>query len=341
VGFNTLHAIKYRNLADHQVVDSWKASRLNFTKKPADWQRPFGMALFQIKRPRVARISPEDKRIKEDVIHKLIESNLSVFFDDLILVARKPYVGGRYFDTLALNTATKVPVIIEYKREKERHVVEQVDLYYAKLRLNQHQLMLLISKQDIVEDLAEVDYENPQIIVVAKEFTQEQREILALSKERLRLFQYQLYANQIMSLEEVEPLGSPGGIPPASRISRPASSGPYTLEHFGMRPETRKFYEKLDSGIRKLDSRVKPAKVNKYFIGYASTGSYFCVVQPRVKKIRIQVKYHTKPPHIRGLSLQRIPAQFHSPMTHAFDLSSESQLPLAVRAIRGALEASL
>lgn len=72
----------------------------------------------------------------------MIEDNLPEFFGDLMFVARKPHIGGKEFDTLAFNTATKSPVIVEYKREKDRGVVEQVDLYFVKLKNNQPDVMI-------------------------------------------------------------------------------------------------------------------------------------------------------------------------------------------------------
>ncbi len=83
------------------------------------------MPLFRVKARGVLRIAPDETRIREDKIHQLIETNLSTLFDDLVLVSRKPRIGGTEFDTLALNTATNTSVIIEYKRGKDRGVVEQ------------------------------------------------------------------------------------------------------------------------------------------------------------------------------------------------------------------------
>lgn len=82
------------------------------------------MPLFRVKNRKATRIQPQDQRIRETVVHHLIETNLGRFFEDLIFVAGKPRIGGKEFDTLALNRVTKVPVIVEYKREKDRGVVE-------------------------------------------------------------------------------------------------------------------------------------------------------------------------------------------------------------------------
>src|SRR5690242_3618294 len=140
------------------------------------------MPLFRTANQKVSRIAPRDEKIKEDVVHRLIENNLGRFFDDLLLITRKPRIGGREFDTLALNTATKAPVILEYKRDKSRTVVEQVDLYYVKLKHNESDIMVLLSRQGGVEDLGDVDFDHPQVIIVAKEFTPEQREVASMKR---------------------------------------------------------------------------------------------------------------------------------------------------------------
>lgn len=295
------------------------------------------MPLFRMNARGVLRIAPDETRIREDKIHQLIETNLSTLFDDLVLVARKPRIGGKEFDTLALNTATNTPVVIEYKRGKDRGVVEQVDLYYVKLRHNKPDVMMLFQRQEAVEDLGEIDFDDPQIIIVAREFTPEQRELLAMKRQYLRLFRYQLYREGVLSLEEVEPLGPLSEV--AASVRRPSSQ--YGVDHFGMRADIRKLHEQLDKGITSLDSRVKPGKINKYFIGYGATGSYFCSVKPRVNSIRVEVKCRRKPRRANGLKVRPIPDYQHTPMTHVFDLTSERQLRSGLKAIKGALEDSM
>jgi len=117
----------------------------------------------------------------------------------------------------------------------------------------------------------EVDFENPQILVVAKEFTHEQREILTLKSGYLRLFRYQLYDDGLISLEEVEPLGPPAQVLAKTHDGHGVTLGPYGIEHFGMRPEVLKLYQRLDEGITSLDSRVKPGKINKFYVGYGAS----------------------------------------------------------------------
>lgn len=299
------------------------------------------MPLFRLKGRQVERILPQEHRIREESIHHTIEDNLNKFFGDLLFVAHKPRIGGKEFDTLALNRATNTPVILEYKREKDRGVIEQVDLYYVKLKHNKSEVMILLQKQGAVEDLGEVDFENPQIIVVAKEFTPEQREILTLKSSYLRLFRYQLYADRIISLEEVEPLGSATRVGTRVRGAREVTAGPYDIEHFGMKPDIYSLYERVDKGIVSLDSRVKPGKINKHFIGYGATGSYFCSVKPRVNSINVEVKCARRPPRPRVLAVEKVPGYQHTPMTHVFHISSAPQIQPALRVIKAALEDSM
>lgn len=303
------------------------------------------MPLFHYAKTKVSRIAPLEQKLKEDVIHRLIEENLSTFFEDLVLVARKPRIGGKEFDTLAFNSTTKAPVIIEYKRGENRSVIEQVDTYFVKLKLHRADVMILLNKSELaknghIDDLGEIDFDSPQIIVVAKEFTPEQREILTLKQDYLRLFRFQFYDDRIVSLEEVAPIGV---LDSKSKVTGGKSGGgPYSdVAHFGMRPEIMKLYEKLDSGIRSLDSRVKPGKINKYFIGYGAEGSYFCNVSPRVNSLRVWIKIRQKPPKVSGIKLIKTSPQRRTPMTHLFQVDSEKQLKPTLLAIKAALAESM
>lgn len=297
------------------------------------------MPLFRMKGRHVARIAPQEHRIKEESIHRTIEENLNKFFGDLEFVAHKPRIGGKEFDTLALNKATNAPVIVEYKREKDRGVIEQVDLYYVKLKHNRSDVMIIFQQQEVIEDLGEVDFENPQIIVVAKEFTPEQREILTLKSGYLRLYRYQLYDDGLISLEEVEPFGLGAHVLAKTRDGRGAAGEAYTLEHFGMKPEVAKLYERLDKGIISLDSRIKPGKINKFFVGYGATGSYFCNLKPKVHFVKVEVKCHRRPPRLKGLKIRKLPE--YRTMTHAFHVPSAAQIGPALRVIKIALEDSM
>lgn len=299
------------------------------------------MPLFRQVGAAVQRVSPKEERIREDVVHRLIEGNLSIFFEDLALVAHKPRIGGKEFDTLALNKATKAPVIVEYKRGKNRGVVEQVDLYYVKLKHNASDVMILMGRGNVVEDLAEIDFDHPQVIVVAREFTPEQREILTLKREYLKLFQYQLYADKLITIEEVEPLGTVARVSGQKKLGRIEDVGPYTVERFGMADGIARLYKKLDAGILSLDSRVKAGKVNKHFVGYGATGWYFCCLKPKPSAIKVEVKFDQKPISTRGVAVERIPDYRHTPMTHFFRIASERQLPAALRIIKGALDDSM
>ncbi len=299
------------------------------------------MPLFHIKGRTIVRIPPKEYRIREEVIHQLIESNLSRCFEDLVFVARKPHIGGKEFDTLGLDRATNVPVIVEYKREKDRRVFEQVDLYYVKLKNNKSDVMVLCQKHGGVEDLEKIDFDNPQIVIVAKEFTPEQRELLSLKGQYLRLFRYQLYDSGLLSLEEVEPLGAPATTGARPSGGRRAAAGQYDLDHFGMRPEVRRLYERLDQGITSLDSRVKAGKINKYFVGYGATGAYFCSVKPRVNSIKVEVKCSRRPTSPGGVKVRPVPDYQHTPMTHVFQIQSDKQVKPALRVIKAALEDSM
>lgn len=254
-------------------------------------------------------------------------------------MARKPRIGGKEFDTLALHQTTKVPVIIEYKREKDRDVVEQVDLYYVKLKHNSKDVLILLS--DVTEDLADVDLESPQIIVVAKEFTPEQRELLTLKKDYLRLVRYQLYEGDILTLEDVQPVS----IASARQKSLKAASQQYApghgTAHFGMRPQTEELYRELDEEIQSLDSRVRPGKINKHYVGYGATGYYFCSVKPRPTRIKIEVKLRRNPLKTRGIDVRKVPEYQNTPMTHVFQISNHNQIRPALKVVKTALEDSL
>ena len=216
-----------------------------------------------------------------------------------------------------------------------------MSLYYVKLRNNKADVMVLFGKHGAVQDLEDIDFDHPQIIVVAKEFTPEQKELLGLMSVYLRLWRYQVYSDGVLSLEEVQPLGSP--VSPGGRVRpAPRSLGEgWDVEHFGMKPAIRKLYDLLDSEITSLDSRVKPGKVNKWFVGYGATGYYFCTVKPRVNSILIDVKLGRRVSATKGLIIRKLPSTKRTTMTHRFQIATDSELRPALRVVLQAFEDSL
>lgn len=143
----------------------------------------------------------------------------------------------------------------------------------------------------------------------------------------------------MLGLEEVEPLGLvPRGFA-KGRASYGSAAASHTIEHFGMKPDVAALYELLDKGIVSLDSRVKPGKVNIYFIGYGATGSYFCNVKPKVNFIRVEVKCLRKPSPSKSLKVRKLPD--YRTMTHTFSIAQRGQIEPALRIIKNALEDSL
>lgn len=298
------------------------------------------MPLYQIKEETVERIEPDDTRIREEKIHKLIESNLDKFFEDLVFIKSKPHLDGKELDTLAFDSAMRVPVVVEYKREKDSHVIDQAIGYCAKIKKDKLAVMRMLQEKEITEISRPIDFDKPQVIIVAKNFTPEQEAGPSIVGDFLRLFRYQLYANGVVSLEEI-------GVVKRDRTSgitnrTPATGGgPYDLDHFGMKPQTRELYGLLDKGISGLDSRVRPAKINKQFIGYGATGYYFCSVKPSAKALNLFVKCRRDPPQVAGLEIKKLPPKRWGPMTHGLAITDRAQIKPAMEVIRGALEDSI
>jgi len=76
-------------------------------------------------------------------------------------------------------------------------------------------------------------------------------------------------------------------------------------------------------------------------VGHAATGWNFCALKPKKSLIRVEVKFEGKPLTARAVRLKPIPESMHTPMTHCFKITSERQLPDALRVIKGALHDSM
>jgi hypothetical protein len=301
------------------------------------------MALFKISdsKGKAESLNPRDADLLERDVHELISRNIEIFFPGLAFIANKQYLEGKQLDTLAFHRDDKVPVIIEYKLDKDRHVLSQAAGYRQKLKRCGGDLVNLF-RDKLGESFPEqMAFDQTEIYIVAKHFSRDQQdEIAEIAAPTPRLFSYIWYQQGIFSLEEITPNPSLSGTTKRERRDRGLTVDSYNIEQFGMDRTVRAIYQKLDDGIRSLDHRVKEGTVRKNFVGYRATGPYFCTIKPKQKFVNIQVRISGNFPEFRTIAATKIPDE-QGTMTHKFKVERDDQIDDALSAVRIALENSL
>lgn len=142
---------------------------------------------------------------KERFLQKLIENNLLEVLDMYFLASEYVTTTGGRIDTLAVDT-NGAPVIIEYKLNKNENVINQALSYLKWLKQQKKEFfeMLLIKKlgNDFVNKL---DWNNPRVICIAENYSRFDLDTIFFINERIELFKYIYYENEILHLEPLNP----------------------------------------------------------------------------------------------------------------------------------------
>jgi predicted transport protein len=133
-------------------------------------------------------------------LHKLIDKNLDTIFG--IRFLRDEYVTEKHgrIETLGLDEDNR-PVVIEYKKHKDKGQLTQANRYMTWIRQNPDSFELLVLK-NIKNYKGKIDFSNPRIICFAQEFSIDDK-CLALSLDA-ELWKYRYYANNTISITREE-----------------------------------------------------------------------------------------------------------------------------------------
>lgn len=124
------------------------------------------MPAFEISGKKLKKISQKEFK-NEAELHKLIDNNLQEIFK--IRYIKDEHITDKHgrIETIGLDESSR-PVIIEYKKTKEKGQLVQANRYMTWIRQNPDSFELL-AKKNLGNDISPIDFSNPRIICLAQE----------------------------------------------------------------------------------------------------------------------------------------------------------------------------
>ncbi len=247
------------------------------------------MAIFEIKDKKVHRIKPTEFKLEKD-LQNLVEQNLEIFFN-CRYVATEFSTGSIHsgrIDTLAISEDNN-PVIIEYKKVASSELINQ-SLYYLHW-ITDHKGDFQIAVNKSLKDNIEIDWSEIRVICIAPEFKKYDLHAVQVMGSNIELWQYKIYENGIISLEEIfrksgdrnhPPNDTNGKNPVMVEAGRKAAltrkSATYTIdEHIGKaNKELVDLFNEIREYIVNLDSSIEETP-KKYYIAYKTTQNFVCI----------------------------------------------------------------
>jgi predicted transport protein len=256
------------------------------------------MPLFQVNGE-----EPPDKLGKkvfeaERELQNCVESHLDDFFKIKFLdseVATGKKHGGR-IDTLGIDQNGS-PVIIEYKKDQARDIINQGLFYLDWLVDHQGDFQVLL-QENVDSPPDNIQWDRPRVILIANNFTKYDRHAVRRMGENIELKEYTLYENDLLEFEDVY---VPSTLEQEQKTTD-SDKKEYTVkDHLngdaqgltGVDSEVQEMFEELRNFILQFDE-VSEVPVKQYIAYKASTN--FCCV--RIKKGQLNINLDVDPKEV-------------------------------------------
>ncbi len=237
----------------------------------------------------------------ERELQSLIEGNMEAMLGIRFLASE--YETGRHrgrIDSLGLDE-TGAPVIVEYKRTRDKEVVTQALSYLAWLNDSHAEFEGLVRDRLGAEAAGSVDWSRPRIVCVAGDFTPHTVVALEMIRHRIDLVAYRVFEDVVTLRLVASFTGSsstpvvprsravPGATVPVEEV--PTSGGGKTAQqHLDAAPqELKDLFADLDAVLTESGS-VQREALQCYF-GYRRMKNVASVkVQPRKRTLVVTLK---------------------------------------------------
>jgi len=227
----------------------------------------------------------------EQELHKLIDDNLSEIFK--IRYIKDEHITTKHgrIETIGLDESNR-PVVIEYKKSKEKGQLVQANRYMTWIKQNPDSFELL-ARKNLGSNIGHIDFTNPRIICLAQEYSIDDK-CLALSLGA-ELWKYRYYENNMLIIireEEPEQLieGSRGKTT-IEKIKKEPRKARTIEEHLkGASDPLKKLFYSLDERIMGMGSDIEKYTTQTEIL-YKTSLNFACLaVQNRKDRLRCYLR---------------------------------------------------
>lgn len=248
------------------------------------------MPVFEINNKKAKKVNSKEFA-NEIELHKLIDNNLQEIFG--IRYLKDEYITAKHgrIETLGIDESNR-PVVIEYKRTKEKGQLVQANRYITWVKQNPDSFELLVRK-NIKNFKGEIDFANPRVIGFAQEFSIDDK-CLALSLGA-ELWKYRYYENNMLVItREEEPetlIQTKSGGQTIEKIKRSPRVAKTVEEHLSSASkELGDLFNRLDSEISNISGDIERYSTNAEVL-YKTSVNFLCIaIQPKNHSLRLLLR---------------------------------------------------
>jgi len=139
---------------------------------------------------------------KEKSLQKLVEENLLEVLDMQFIASEFSTTHGGRIDTIAIDS-NGAPVLIEYKRSVNVHVIPQALFYLTWLQSQTVEFFEgLIKKKWGVEKIPKINWHNPRVICITERYNK--YDVIGFKRiPELELYRFQFHENDIFVIDKI------------------------------------------------------------------------------------------------------------------------------------------
>jgi predicted transport protein len=248
------------------------------------------MPLFEIKNKKAKQV--KTKEFKNELeLHQLIDLNLEEIFG--VRFIKDEHITDKHgrIETLGLDESNR-PIVIEYKKTKEKGQLVQANRYMTWIRQNPDSFELL-ARKNIKNLSGEIDFSNPRILCFAQEYSIDDK-CLALSLGA-ELWKYRYYENDTLVIsreEEPEQLITTKSkgltIEKIEREPRVAKTVEQHLQ--GASSDLVDLFNRLDIEINEISSEIERYTTNAEIIYKTSRNFVYMAIQNKNNCLRLLLR---------------------------------------------------
>jgi predicted transport protein len=159
------------------------------------------MAIFEIDKGKAKRVRLSEFKLEKD-LQRLVEENVEIIFN-CRFIATEFSTGNIHsgrIDSLAISEDNN-PVIIEYKKVASSDLINQSLYYLHWIRDHKGDFQVAVNRKFGKE--IEVDWSDIRVICLAPEYKKYDLHAVQVMGANIELWQYKIYENGILSIDEV------------------------------------------------------------------------------------------------------------------------------------------
>ncbi len=237
------------------------------------------LRLFSIESGKARECPPSAYRLESEV-QSFFESNLEALLGVKFVATEFSTGQGGRIDTLGIDE-NGFPVVIEYKLDKSKTVINQGMSYMAWLRSHKAEFWKIVFER-LGQDAADsIDHSSTRLICIATDFTRDDLGAYELMPNNIDLVRYRRFGETQLLLERItstETAVVPSVTVASSRSS--ATDKPITQVLEEASPATQALFEKLKHAIMSQGEDVSE-KPTKLYFAYKRTRNFATIVAKR------------------------------------------------------------